>query len=251
LTQRQAFEQAANRWSQIITADLPDIFLPGIGLVDDVLIDVSIEFLDGVGGVLGQAGPFVDSSRPQSGLPSLGVMEFDSADLPQLEAQGTLDEIILHEMAHVLGFGTLWGRNGFDLLVGLFFPRFTGEQAAAAYRDLFGLGFFLGQTVPVEALGGPGTSRLHWRETVFTDELMTGFFNPGSARISTATIASLADLGYAVDLSQADPFVAGRSVNGKILGRCGTREAPLLRRIDETTHSAISPIPVTGKPVLP
>ncbi len=236
-TQRQAFEQAASRWSRIISADLPDIFLDENGLlVDDVLIDVSTPLLDGIGGVLGQAEPRL--IRTQSGLPILGIMEFDSADLTQLESDDSLDEIILHEMAHVLGFGTLWRRfRRFDLLNGFLFPRYTGEQAIAQYQQLFTVSPLLGQTIPLEAFGGQGTRLLHWSEAVFTDELMTGFFDAGQTQISSVTIASLADLGYAVDLTEADPFRAGRSISGRILGRCGTREVPLLREIDESTHS--------------
>lgn len=35
-------------------------------------------------------------------------MEFDSADAAALDAAGTLDDVVLHEMGHVIGFGTLW-----------------------------------------------------------------------------------------------------------------------------------------------
>jgi hypothetical protein len=35
-------------------------------------------------------------------------MSFDTADLDRMEADGCLQDVILHEMGHVLGFGTLW-----------------------------------------------------------------------------------------------------------------------------------------------
>ena len=42
------------------------------------------------------------------------MMEFDVADMDLLESDGTLKPVILHEMAHVLGIGTLW--HHLDLL---------------------------------------------------------------------------------------------------------------------------------------
>ena len=38
-------------------------------------------------------------------------MSFDTADLARMEADGSLTDVILHEMGHVLGFGTLWSRH--------------------------------------------------------------------------------------------------------------------------------------------
>ena len=42
------------------------------------------------------------------------MMQFDSADLASLEAQGQLVNVILHEMGHVLGLGTIWTGQGPD-----------------------------------------------------------------------------------------------------------------------------------------
>jgi hypothetical protein len=38
-----------------------------------------------------------------------GSMAFDTADIDALIAQGSFGPVILHEMAHVIGFGTLLG----------------------------------------------------------------------------------------------------------------------------------------------
>lgn len=35
-------------------------------------------------------------------------MTFDSADVDNMISGGTWEQIIRHEMVHVLGFGTLW-----------------------------------------------------------------------------------------------------------------------------------------------
>src|SRR5213075_802657 len=70
------FQQAASRWSQVITGDLPNATYRG-QVVDDLLIDASAPTIDGVGGILGQSGP--DAFRSGSLLPIHGIMEFDSA----------------------------------------------------------------------------------------------------------------------------------------------------------------------------
>ena len=65
--------------------------------------------------------------------------------------------------------------------------------------------------VPVEnEKGGVGTRDGHWRQSVFgPHELMEGFASPGAAMrqpLSAITIQSLADLGYIVDVTQADAY---------------------------------------------
>jgi hypothetical protein len=50
------FTAAAARWERIITGDLPDQALNG-RLVDDLLISVSVLYIDGPSNILGQAGP--------------------------------------------------------------------------------------------------------------------------------------------------------------------------------------------------
>ena len=101
------FDQAAARWEQIIVADIPDF-----AGVDDLLINASIVNIDGAGGILGQAG--WDAKRPGStGLPYLGSMEFDGADAQSLVNGGGFLSVVLHEMGHILGIGTLWSSFGF------------------------------------------------------------------------------------------------------------------------------------------
>ncbi|UDY35882.1 leishmanolysin-related zinc metalloendopeptidase [Dermatobacter hominis] len=209
--QRAVFEQAATRWSQIIRTGLADVPVNAVanecgtgapafnGTVDDVLIDASIIPIDGVSGVLGQAGPCL--VRTAGGLPALGAMQFDSADVANLVANGRFADVVLHEMGHVLGFGTIWQDqvNG----LGTSDPQFTGLTARGAWSALSGGN---ADTVPVEGTGGPGTADSHWRETVFGTELMTGWISNGTNPLSQVTVGALADLGYGVDLNAADPF---------------------------------------------
>ena len=80
-------------------------------------------------------------------------------------------------------------------------PTFVGARAMAEWNQLGG-----GGNVPVENLGGPGTRDSHWREATFANELMTGYVSYNSNPLSRMSIASLADMGYHVDLSQADAY---------------------------------------------
>ncbi|MCA9245531.1 MAG: choice-of-anchor L domain-containing protein [Planctomycetales bacterium] len=201
-SQQAAFQNAANRWAQIITADIPDINVPGVGLVDDVLIDANAPSIDGPGGTLGQAGPTF--LRPGSNLPARGIMQFDSADLAVLEASGQLVDVILHEMGHVLGIGTLWQTFGLITGAGGPDPQYIGTGAVTEYNSIFGI---TSTSVPVENFGGPGTRDGHWRESVFDNELMTGFLNSGRANpLSRITAGALSDMGYTVDLNAADVY---------------------------------------------
>ena len=74
-----------------------------------------------------------DELRSGSLLPDHGTMEFDSADVAQMFSSGTLTSVILHEMGHILGFGTIWSAKG--LKSGF---TFTGANAVAEYRTLSG-----------------------------------------------------------------------------------------------------------------
>jgi hypothetical protein len=54
--------------------------------------------------------------------------------------------------------------------------------------------------------GTRGIRDNHWRESTFVTELMTGFIGTDSNPMSTVTIESLRDLGYEVDITQADSY---------------------------------------------
>jgi Leishmanolysin len=223
-TQRQAFSDARLRWQAAITGDLEDGTLntpavcgegspPFSQDIDDVVILVNLIEIDGPGNVLASAGPCW--VRDPGFLSILGVMQFDTADLPALEASGQLSSVVVHEMAHVLGFGLVWTDLGLLADPSLppdlppdpgADPHFTGAQAINAFDDVGGAGYVAGAKVPVENEGGPGTADGHWRESVFGSELMTGFVNPGQNPLSVVTLAALADQGYAVDFATADAY---------------------------------------------
>jgi hypothetical protein len=205
-TQKDAFKAAADRWTKVIVGSLPAVEVDG-EVIDHMVIMAQGQDIDGEGGILGQAGP--TALRPRSAgaaafIPLKGTMAFDTADLANMETKGTLRDVITHEMGHVLGFGTIWQQK--KLLKGPRSnnPQFTGHGAEVEFGKLKGTN--VATLVPLENTGGQGTFGSHWRETIFRNELMTGFVASPGNPLSALTIASLADLGYTVDLSVAEPY---------------------------------------------
>ena len=222
-SQQAAFNAAAARWTQLILAGgapypiKPEEVVPSCGSVsgtiDGVVIIANLAPIDGVGNILGAAGPCI--VRDEGFLPVTGVMRFDTADLANLESNGALNNVILHEMAHVLGFGTMWnfsdpsltGVNAFLIGTTTADPTFNGLGARAAFFGSVIPGTtFSGLAVPVEGSFGPGTRLSHWREASFINELMTGFLNSGSNPLSAVTVQQFRDLGYVVDDATADNY---------------------------------------------
>jgi len=199
MSQQRVFSAAADRWSEIIKGASDGSQLKLVIRAEGREIDGG--GVPGQGNILGQAGPREFHSN---GLPSHGIMEFDTFDLDRMENDGSLVNVIIHEMAHVVGHGTTWRRRGLLVGAGSFNPRFVGMQAMQQFGAL--LGTNRPTAVPVANRGGPGTRDGHWRETTFGRELLTGRLNPGVNPISRLSIASLADLGYRVDLDAADAF---------------------------------------------
>ena len=221
---RAAFESARVRWEEVITGDLPSLQLdiaagackdkdgnalvehPAINeQIDDLLVYVQIDSIDGPGKVLGSAGPcFI---RSTSRLPVFGIMRFDRADLNLMNQNGLLGDVILHELGHVIGFPSIWKEEQHQLLQGggTTDPYFTGRSGVSLFT-LAGGRLVVGEGVPVENSGGTGTVDSHWRESILSNELMTGFISSGANPLSAITIGSLQDIGYQVNFAAADPY---------------------------------------------
>ncbi len=203
--QQSAFANAAMRWTDIIVGELPPVQVDG-EVIDDVLILAEGAQIDGPGRVLGQAGP--THLRPMgagstAAIPAKGRMTFDTADLEQLEDAGTLDDVITHEMGHVLGVGTIWSQKELLNNAGTDNPVFIGAGARREYGALIGED---PTDVPVENRGGRGTADSHWREELFRNELMSGFIGSTGNPLSRLTAASMGDLGYDINLDAAEPY---------------------------------------------
>lgn len=217
---RQAFQTAIAKWRTIIVGDLHrtsinhraglcETWVPAINeIINDVVIFARVDSIDGAGGangnILGQAGPCFANGNTR--LTTYGVMEFDSADVSGLVADGSITNVIIHEMGHVLGIGTLWNfQRGFLVGSGGSDPYFIGAGARTQFAALNTL-TYTGNPVPVENTGGQGTRDGHWRESILGNELMTGFLNRGSNPLSRISVGSLADMGYVVSIAAADGF---------------------------------------------
>ena len=197
--QKNVLQYVARRWMAVISEDLPDYAftqgwsgtcgdqpyeIPAGERIDDLRIYMGT-FEGRV--AVGYGGPSV--LRQETHLPVVGCMAFDLSKANLLITG-------LHEIGHVLGFGTIWNEHGFlqDLNGD---THFNGPLAIAAFDEAGGSDY-TGAKVPVQKGGGA-----HWRSSAFPDEIM----RPGGGpSLSAITVQSLADLGYGVDVTQADSY---------------------------------------------
>ena len=194
------FVAAANQLTALIIGDLPNVTVRGAKggpiTVDDIRISAELGNIDGLYGILGQAGP--TAVRTDSSLPATAQMQFDIADVNAMSLSAFAD-VVLHEMSHSLGFGSIWSRLG--LVTN---GQYTGEFANAEFREMGGVGF-----IPVEQEGGSGTAGSHWDEETFGNELLTGYLNDGQNYFTAMSEASFADLGYSIRPDYANFADAG------------------------------------------
>jgi len=183
------FVSAADRLAALVIGELPNVTIyggkGGPKAVDDILITAELGQIDGLYGILGQAGP--TSVRTGSSLPATAQMKFDIVDVNDMGLT-VFSEVVLHEMAHSLGFGSIWDRLGL-VSNGVF----TGANANNEYHAMGGSG-----SIPVEQDGGSGTAGSHWDEETFGNELMTGYINDGQNYFTAMSAASFRDLGYVI-----------------------------------------------------
>jgi hypothetical protein len=212
------FTRAANRIHGLIVGDIPDITMtdfdvgrcgvPGEILnevVDDVIVYATVTAIDGPGKILGSAGPCIVRSTGR--LAVIGVMRFDVDDLNNLATSGRLEPVILHEMLHIVGVGSLWRSLNLVEGSGTVDPRYVGTLATARCNAANGQSV-CGASVPIENSGSAGTIEVHWRESTFDAELMTGFAEAAGVPmpLSLITAASLEDYGYVVNYLATDPY---------------------------------------------
>ena len=173
-----------------------------------LVILAQVEPIDGRGGTLARAGPCIRFRDVAGSFQSYsGIMTFDEADFnAQLASdRNGLANTVKHEMGHVLGVGTFWRLNGLvqnpvsENPANL--PTYSGSEGIRGSA-------LLGVSAPVrvENNNGPGTADAHWEESVYRNELMTGFLNRGSNPGSIMTMKSLLDLGLVVNECAAEDF---------------------------------------------
>jgi hypothetical protein len=216
---REALDQAVARWEEVILTDFPTTWVPSFASspttclghgdklatgdeVEDLVILVDAAPLSG--STLARAGPcgFVTGTP---GMPRMGVLQVNTNSMNNLDT-GQFLGLMIHEIGHVVGIGTIWDFSERELIEGKEGPdpRFVGEAAVEAYLDMDGPD----DDIPVENTGGSGTRDSHWRQSAFQTEVMTGYISAAGVDmpLSIMTIQSVADLGYAVEPAAADPY---------------------------------------------
>jgi len=96
-----------------------------------------------------------------------GEMVFDAEFIEIADELGVIESLLIHEMGHVLGFGTLWELNGLFSPGGTY-PQtniFSGEPTNALRMYVLESGDIV-QQIPLENEGGEGTVNSHWDENV-------------------------------------------------------------------------------------
>lgn len=213
---RAAFDQAAATWQNYLPSYIDGRNNSNVAY-GPLVITASVGNIDNAGGTLGQAGPTSYVNDGSYNISRTGTMMFDSSDFSN-GSSAVFQDVVLHEMGHVLGIGTLWELNNLysNTAGSVTDPKnfetvgcYTGANAVAAWISEYG-----GTTnyVPIEKGGGGGTANGHWNEgpnggatgyisningTDFNKELMTGFLNT-PAYLSTVTLGGLKDLGFVV-----------------------------------------------------
>lgn len=174
------------------------------------------------GGVLAAAGVTAQVGSVLGGrnraVATASQMFFDPNTIADFN-QNDLQDVVIHEMGHALGIGTLWDANN---LIQPIPPRggilqYRGINARREFAREAGFNRPQVGFVPIEQQGGPGTALGHWDDDNFffnsqnidnRVELLTGFFIPNTERfVSETTFASLVDLGYVVSGFNEDELI--------------------------------------------
>ncbi len=231
--QTAAFTAAEATWESLILGYEVDDINNTV-----ITIEVDLAAIDGAGGTLGSASPSalkLNASNtdltPDFLYAQGGSMVFDTADLSSIS---NFEGVVLHEMGHVLGIGSLWSSQAVADANPTFPVPIAGRQelyvnGSGEYTGAFGLAAYntefsqAGAFVPIELGGGPGTANGHWNEVDgggsptgivsnisgldLRNELMTGWSTPTGQTtfISSLTTESLRDLGYLVVAPVPEP----------------------------------------------
>ena len=120
-----------------------------------------------------------------------------------------LRNIVIHEFAHALGFGTLWEPIDFPSRGKI--GRAWTDSTTATYSANSYAGYAYGDLLGVKGAVAVPLDRIdlsHWDETRFDAELMTPYSEgPGIPMPASAlTLSALRDLGWRTNLAAAEPY---------------------------------------------
>ncbi len=216
---RDAMNSQAEYWMEILReTEAPDIFgtadCHGVGrmqqvpVIDDVLVVVSM-WKTYTAGICGSY------RMLRHRIPDRGGVAFERNWL-DIDSRW-VDLVARHALGHVLGIGTLW-----DIRGQLKNPS-TSKEVRDTYVvsplaerafDAAGGASYTGPKVPLRHRRNYTS---HWRPEVFGSELMTGRWSD-HVPTSAVTLQALADLGYTVDLSLADPYTLPGAAAASAIG---------------------------------
>jgi hypothetical protein len=181
--------------------------------VDDLIVYVHLDTLEG--NTIAEAGPCLRRENGY-GIPGVGNVWIDTIAIAPFLLSGAADDVILHELLHVLGIGSIvWAKMGLISTTGATAGQYIGVRGVRSCGTVYGASTCIG-FVPVEdCLGlpaewecGAGNIGAHWKESIFDTELQTPFVESmGPQPLSQMTIEALGDIGYVVNTAEADPVV--------------------------------------------
>lgn len=223
----ESIATAEAAWESYITGYQPGISLTGM----TITVGPGSAFGDAqLFGTVQQGGFRLSTGGHIRISPTAAIDDFGSWDgtpgpdmpNPDLLGMNFVDDLLMHEIGHVLGIGPLWVANGL-YVSGT--GQYTGQYGVAAFRREFDASATF---VPVELAGVGGRANVHWdqifRSTTeegdpnnswnldprlgITDkfgrdfglDVMTGAIDPdwGGVFFSDTTVQSLRDLGFTV-----------------------------------------------------
>ena len=170
-------------------------------------ITVDIESGDFGPGFVASAGPTRVRRLETAPIPIHGEVVFNTnpqSDL--LDHPRYLYDTMVHELTHVVGFGTLWPDYNTisDYNQGLYDANTFAGQVYGEMR-----GTFLPTPVELTVNVGEGSDLGHWRKNpTFDNEIGVEAGHPNEQQVTSAlTIASLRDLGWAVNYGAAEDYI--------------------------------------------
>ena len=221
--QVEAMRAGTERWTDVITGDMPDSRLPPdyrppsrcldaktatSGEIDDMRIEVRIRADLDSPMVLA----FCEATEsPVSLRPFWLYVQVTPSFVQRLHSESRLREWMAHTTGHGLGYGLFWGsllHNPVDEAGVGADTHFPDAATVAAFDAAGGAAWTEGTKVPVE--NAEENRDIHWRGDVLGHEIMSSWYTMGmpgdNPPLSAITVQAMAALGYVVDVSMADPY---------------------------------------------
>jgi len=226
-------KSAFDRWDNIMTLDAR--LGPGYTITVSYTVDVLEAGM--LGGASIQTIVYIGSQTYGNVFPLTADLTMNSSYLYGMKNDVRSDGktsyyyVLLHEIGHILGIGSLWGYAGTPKVNyidnGITKSYYTGANALREYKSYFsdmGSSSFIG--IPIEDNGGGGTAGVHPEEgpeggVSANNRYINGIFHPGldtelmsgwldsspvSTPLSRVTLGFLEDMGYIVNYNLADVY---------------------------------------------